>query len=43
MKKGNNELPSDLIKIVFVASKQAQLGDAPLTARVLVKVIILLG
>ena len=37
LKGGNNELPSDLIKRVFGSSQQAQLGDAPLTARVLVK------
>ena len=43
LKKENNELPSSFIERVFSSSQQAQLNDAPIVARVLVKMITSLG
>ena len=43
LKKGSNELPSTFIERVFASSHQAQLDDAPLVSRVLVKIITSLG
>ena len=43
LKRGNGEFPSTLIKRVFSSSQQAQLDNAPLVSRVLVKIITLLG
>lgn len=41
--KGKNELPSAFIERVFTSSNQAQLDNAPLVARVFVKIITFLG
>ena len=43
LKKGTNELPSVFIERVFASSRQAQLDEAPLVSRVLVKIITSLG
>ena len=42
LKRGNNELPSTLIKWVFASSRQAQLDNAIVVVRVLVMIITLL-
>ena len=43
LKKMNNELPSAFMETVFSCSQQAQLDNAPPVARMLVKIITLLG
>ena len=43
IKKGNNELPSAFLERVFSCSQQAQPDNAPPVARMLVKIITLLG
>ena len=43
LKRGNNKLPSTFIKRVFASSQQAQLDNAPLVARVMVKIVTSLG
>ena len=43
LKRGNNELPSTFMERVFASSQQAQLDNAPPVARMLVKIITLLG
>ena len=43
LKKENNGLPSTFMERVFSSSQQAQLNNAPLVARVLVKIMTSLG
>ena len=43
LKKGNNEPPSTFMERVFASSQQAQLDNATPVARMLVKIITLLG